>query len=487
MGKKLDGLRFVAFSPCGLMTLVVVRTLLEINRLIMESKNWTLSERELTNSVQTNRLTVSSRSPLAPTILGWVAGGSPLFPKNIEPDLWRAIDAVAQPRLEIGLLLSPPHGNDINWFYSGGKGQTDGLAGYRANGDNYQFVWTSEHELMAQIRSCLQLDIPTDGGGFSLDLSVSAYQTFLALVDCNRERALESLLKRSADSERYFTFNHVFETFMRNYRSDDWRWLAALARAISPFEFRLNEAECEKGLREIAERGLMEEHKEGWTLSPSMQLICATLGSPLAYCAMHRRRFVSPERSEKENLIALRCMGTLWLIQFAGLDSSDLRVRLKDASGEETELIISEKFHEWPPVSQSPVASTLSQTEQRPCPFCGKPLRAEVKFCPSCGKKFPTATTSPVQRLTNISPKVSPPSAQKLDAVSAQARQVETPALAARRCPNPKCGRTVATGKKFCTSCGIPVPEIEQSHSLESKSPMPQVTPRSGGVPSVTR
>ena len=441
----------------------------------MESKQWILTEKELATLVQTNRITVSSASPLATAVRAQLASGSPAFPRSIEPNLRRAIEAVAQPRLEIGLLLSPPHGNDINWFYSGGKGQTDGLAGYRANGDNYQFVWTSEHELMAQIRSCLQLDVPTDGGTFSLDLSVSSYQTFLSLVDCNRERALESLLKRSPNSERHFTAKDVFDTFMRNYRSEDWRWLVTLARAISPFDFHLSEAECQKGLRDIAERGLMEEHKEGWTLSPSMQLICATLGSPLAYCAMHRRRFVSPEQSEKENLIALRCMGTLWLIQFAGLDSSHLRVRLKDASGEEIELITSEKFHEWPPVSQSPVASTLSQTEQRPCPFCGNPLRAEVKFCPSCGKKFPTATPSPVQRLTNISPKVSPPSAQKLDAVSAQARQVGTPALAARRCPNPKCGRTVATGKKFCTSCGTPVPDIEQSHSLESISAMPQV------------
>src|SRR4051812_28472312 len=95
----------------------------------MPPASWTLTDGELAAALAGHRIAVSPASPLAPPAAAGGAG-APL-PKALDRELLRALRAVAAPRAEIGLLVSPPFDGDFVWYYQGGEAPADTLAGYR--------------------------------------------------------------------------------------------------------------------------------------------------------------------------------------------------------------------------------------------------------------------------------------------------------------------------------------------------------------------
>lgn len=405
----------------------------------MKEKRWSLSENELAILMHDNLVETTPGSPLENII---ITNRNQVEPKrSVQPDLLQAIKWVSQPRFEIGLLASPSNNNEIIRFFRGEQADSDALVGHRkdSKGDHL-FACTSEQELMPLISACLMLDIPTDAGSLSLDLTTTAYQAFLGVIDFSREFIIKSLIEHKPASVQNFTAKDILDAFERSSSLEDIRWLASLVRAVSPIKFDLDITRCEQGLHELADQNLLVDNREGWALSPNMEAICTTLASPLAFCVIYRRHLVEHKLWNLQHLIALRGMGSLWLFKLEGLDSSNLWVHIRDASSEDVELAISEEFQEWeiprtvavPPAVSTKGTSGLVEPSQKPkkavpdpgqmlCPSCGGLLKEGAKYCGFCQAQ-----------LVKEAP-VSPP----------------------KMCP--KCNNPLKPGKQFCGRCGFKI------------------------------
>jgi rRNA maturation endonuclease Nob1 len=104
----------------------------------------------------------------------------------------------------------------------------------------------------------------------------------------------------------------------------------------------------------------------------------------------------------------------------------------------------------WMPAASGDRVLYVPASPQSLCPSCRKPLRQGTKFCSSCGKQVSPASR---QSLAPASGKAAPPKSRGTDKQTASAKAARS-APAMQRCPNPRCGRTVPAGKKFCTACG---------------------------------
>jgi Double zinc ribbon len=410
-----------------------------------ESKSWSLTEHELAALMDKNSIRVSLVSPLKKVEYDPTAKVK--GPKTADPELIQAIEWVSEPRLELGLLLSPSVDGDIIRFYRGLEADSDALAGHRDDGaGTHHFAWTQESDLMPLISTCLMFDIPAEPVNISLELDPTEFQTFLGVVDCAREFALESLLNRDPGLERTLTASKILEAFKKSAGARDPRWLVGLAGPASPFDFALDRNRVELSLRSLADRGLLESSSGGWALSPRMQVICQALSSPLASCIMYRRHLTGDQQWERDHLMAIRGMGSQWLFRFRGLDSSDPRVLVRDTSNEEVELAISEQFQEWdlPRAGEQPAANAAKPERKKrkkkrevgkdstpdkaaptiagtSCTKCGVQVPAGAQFCRKCGT--PVGTPDPW------------------------------------RCPS--CGTEIHPGMKFCRKCGSELPPLQ--------------------------
>jgi hypothetical protein len=374
---------------------------------------------------------------------------------SIPQELKEAIAWVADPRLEIGLQLGPPDGVETLRFYRGFGAETGALVGQRMDdAGNCQFVWTSEEELTCYIVRCLQSEAAVGGGDLALDLDATEFQTFLGLVDVNRERILRSLLDRVPSPERGFTAETVFEGFERGRRSEDQRWLVPLGRTLCPFPFRLTRDECEESLGRLAKRGFLKACTGRWVCSPVMRMISAALGSPLACCALQGRQLVAPGHWERDQLMLLRGLGSLCFFQFQQLDTPQPRVLLRDSSGEEADLVLSGRFQEWRrprrPSAKVPSPAPLVGC----CPACGKMVAPEAHFCAGCGNSLLSAQV-PIRHC---------PSCQAVVASAPFCARCGTrlgeDERSPRVCPNPACHQPLREGKRFCLHCGQEVSPV---------------------------
>jgi RNA polymerase subunit RPABC4/transcription elongation factor Spt4 len=340
-----------------------------------------LTDGEMAGVLQTAGLVPSSHSPLAGLGLESM-DASPVAPAGIDARLHRAIEWVAQPYLAIGLMLSPPYDDASRWFYRGLGAQAEPafVAHRQQRAGVHELAWATEDDVTAPVRACLRLDVPIEPSGVSLDVSLGTYETFLGVVDADRERVLRALVDRSAGAERQFTAAFVADAFTRSHDGNDIRWLVAAAQALSPFEFRLTEAECARGLGDLAAAGLLTRQGDAWAPTPAMQAICASLGALQAFCGFHRSRVVSGGRDEQHDVIVLAGSGSRWLIEFDGVASATPRVRLRAASAEDIELMVATTLRGWPDAPRAAAATPATA-----CLACGKSLDADWKACPWCG------------------------------------------------------------------------------------------------------
>ena len=96
-----------------------------------------------------------------------------------------------------------------------------------------------------------------------------------------------------------------------------------------------------------------------------------------------------------------------------------------------------------PPVPETPTINTQkveqpTDNETKPCPNCGKELKATAKFCPFCGgdaNAAPKAEEPAVTPVTDEAPKVEEPAVENVDPLNgdtAPVPQINTPASAAQ-------------------------------------------------------
>lgn len=341
---------------------------------------WALEEGTLSAMLRDRGVPVGERSPFA-VLPDPPAGAAPAETPSAE--LLEALGWVARPRLEVGLLLSPPHGLDVLWFYLGDQDRGAALVGHlRDAGRRHCLAWTSDGELLAQLRSCLDLEAPVGARGSSFSFSSAGYTAFLAVLDANREWTLQSLLDRLPQPRRAFTPEGLAATLGASLRSEDPRWLSVVAWLVSPLDLSPTPEECRAGLEELARAGLVQEGSEGWALTPEMQRIAAVLASPVAYASVHARLRVGDGGWRRRHLAALRGLGSLWLVEFPALDASGGEVLLAEVAGADLEARVADALREWrrESVGGRPPAA-------RTCAGCGAGLAFDARFCSRCGAR----------------------------------------------------------------------------------------------------
>jgi RNA polymerase subunit RPABC4/transcription elongation factor Spt4 len=393
------------------------------------AESWTVQEAALAAAVKENGIEVSPESPLVS--LSRQDGARSARAPALSAEQRRALSAVCRPALGLGILLSPPHGLDLVWFFDGGK-PGDPLVRYRIDaGGEHDFREFEEEPLLDAIRACLHLETPAAAGEFTLAMSAGEFQTLVGLADANREQSLRSLLDRLPDPERTFTVAEVWGALTSARSSGDRRWLTTVVQALTPFDFTINEETCARGLEALARRGFLEAQSDEWRLTETGRVLCAALAAPIAYAALHGRWAESSGTARQEHVAALRTLESLWLMSFQRVDSASPTIELRPVSGEEADLAFSERVFEWRRTARSVATAPKVPAGGRSCSACGAIIDAEARFCSRCG--------APV-----------------LKGKTESARSIPKVSAAERRCP--KCGGVVPANKKFCTVDGTRVP-----------------------------
>lgn len=351
--------------------------------------SWALREGALSALIRDRKIRVGDRSPLRrlPDPAQLEPASSP------EEALVAALEQVAWPRLELGLLLSPPHGLDVLWFYLGESAPEGQLVGHlRDSSGQHCLAWTSEQRLLEQWADCLDLHSPVATPGQSLRLSRSGFQALLALIDANREWTLQSLLDRLPQPERTFSVERLVSVFQATLRSSDPRWLGMVAQLVTPFDFHLTTETCRSGIEEIARNGLVEPSTEGWILTPRMQQLATVMASPLAY-ASWRGHF--PDRSgqwQRRHMAALRGLGALWSLEYPSEDE----VHLSEPEPAELAQRAAQVLREWREGSRS--SPETGTDDSIGCPECAFRLPPGSIFCSQCGVRIEVLPPAPGPR-----------------------------------------------------------------------------------------
>jgi hypothetical protein len=393
----------------------------------------TIGERELEAALRASRIAVASWSPFSalPILEGVPTGRAPV----LSAEQRRALSVVCRPVLSLGILLSPPHGQDLVWFFDGGE-RGHPLVRYHIDaGGEHDFREFEEEPLLDAIRACLHLETPAEAGEFTLSMSDGEFQTLIGLADANREQSLRSLLDRLPDPERTFTVAEVCGALTNARSSGDRRWLAPVAQALTPFDFGMNEEGCARGVEALARRGFLEAQSDEWRLTETGRVLCAALAAPIAYAALHGRWAESSGSARREHVAALRTLESLWLLSFQRLDSASPTIELRPVSGEDADLAFSQRLFEWRRAARSIAPGSIAPAGSRKCSACGIPIDPAARFCSQCGAPV-VIKTERTARTGRREPKIK--------------------TTAERRCP--KCGGLVPANKKFCTVDGTRVP-----------------------------
>jgi predicted nucleic acid-binding Zn ribbon protein len=396
------------------------------------AESWTVQEAALAAAVKENGLEVSPESPLVS--LSRQDGARSARAPALSAEQRRALSAVCRPALGLGVLLSPPHGLDLVWFFDGGKPE-DPLVRYQIDaGGEHHFREVGEEALLDAIRACLHLQTPAAAGEFTLAMSAGEFQTIIGLTDANREQSLRSLLDRLPDPERTFTVAEVWGALTNARSSGDRRWLTPVVQALAPFDFTINEEACAGGLEALARRGVLEPQADEWRLTDTGRVLCAALATPIGYAALHGRWAERSGPARREHVAALRTLESLWLLTFQDLDSPRPSIELRPVSGEEADLAFSERVFEWRRTARTIAPGSTATEGERRCSACGVTIDAGARFCSQCGAPVLKVEQSRKTGSTEPIPKVS---------------------AAERRCP--KCSKVVPANKKFCTVDGTRV------------------------------
>ena len=337
----------------------------------VSSTRRSLADEELIALLRQEQIEVSPSSQLA-GVANPAAGLShkPAHRDRGDELLLAAVRAVAQPTVELGLLMPPPFQPELQWHYLEQSGSAPLIAYDRTGSGQHLFALADPDDLLERLRSCLRLRVPAPPGELNLQLTGTGYQTLLGLVDCVRERTLEALLRRESTLDEQFTAPSICAAFARSAASGDMRWLAAIARAVSPLNPALNESQSRDGLNELAQSELIELRGDGNRLKPTLREACIAMSSPLAFGAIHLRQFAAAGPPEQEYIWAVRTLGGLWLVHFPASRLAPSSARIRSVTTAELELVFAEKLRLAVTRSpHSPIATSTPQPTTQPPPL----------------------------------------------------------------------------------------------------------------------
>ncbi|MEW6282632.1 MAG: zinc ribbon domain-containing protein, partial [Candidatus Eremiobacterota bacterium] len=335
------------------------------------SSTWTATDGELAALVQRGNWQLRPSSPLFRLTQVKAAG----FVQEPGPDWTAVVQRVAYPRLELGLSLSPPASLELLWFF---LGEDDGWAGHFVDRlGRHRFAQVAREDVYMALHHTLALDQNVPGGPTRLTLDQATLKTLVALLDCNREWTLESLLQRVPRPQRIFTVPDVLFSFLRSWDWGDRRWLTGALQAVSPRMEVLTAPDVDQGLTALGKAGMTEAVEEGWFMTLAGQTLAARVAAPVSYAGV---RAHLPELGRTHHVAAiLGTVGTLWM-EFDGD-----RIALTEPASRELRETLESRLQEWISASAERRPVAVSPPASRTCPSCARALDAEARFCSYCG------------------------------------------------------------------------------------------------------
>jgi hypothetical protein len=356
---------------------------------------WIMSDDELRGILASRRIAIGPRSPLAALAANAdsypAAGSAPT-----DQTLARAIETIARPSAIMGLLLSPPHGQGALWVYRG----ANELFAYAEDPiGTIVIAETTPAWLAARARECLQLQTPVESLPFKRTMSRAAYQALAGTIDCARQFVIESLIEREPHIGEDLSVDAVAEAVYAGWRTHDHRWFGGAVWSLTPFDFDFRFVTFKQGLEELTKAGWLTESDDAFHLTPAGEMLCASLGAPVAYLALNARRWDGRDWS-RHHVAAFRGLGALWLLEFDER-GGEPRVTLRSVNAPELDLLLTTHLEKWsapgalpPAVTPSPPTSAPRPPETSPptpaarfCVNCGKPFEPSDKFCRTCGTR----------------------------------------------------------------------------------------------------
>ncbi len=359
----------------------------------MKQDAWCLTTPELVREIARRAIAPTSESPLAalPPVAdaGPAAAGSgptaahgpgPAHLPDRGPRFARLLGWVAAPSLEVGVLRGPGQDAGPEWLYRARDAGVAFAAYGRGPDGDHRFAWTDEDALLADVRASLQLQVPAPPGRLALELDARSFASLVGAIDALREHELQSLLARLPDRACVLDATAVADALGRSCATGDLRWLAALGQAIAPFDVDTSDRACADGLARLDRLGLLAPRRDGgFEPRPALLELAARVGAPVGYAALHVRSCDGSGRAQ-EHVAALRGLGGLLLLEFAGIGSTEPHVSVRDATVEEVELALLGCF-----TGGDHCFTGGDQPRPATCGACGRPLKPAARFCTSCG------------------------------------------------------------------------------------------------------
>ncbi|MEZ0275441.1 MAG: zinc ribbon domain-containing protein [Roseimicrobium sp.] len=358
-----------------------------------------MTHHEIASVLASSGIVPSSASPLSSiSPAGKAAVPAKGFPKKSPADSLRAVRILAQPRWELGVMLSHPWTEEPKWMYMAEEDSNTAIAWIKEGGADVSQDLTllTVDDVTKRMGACLGLDAPCESGMLRLKLSMAGFAAFLAAIDGVRRAALMSLLDHVLPPpEIRLSLSDVGSHFAKTLAAGDHRWLSSLTARLCPWDIPTSPAELQAGMQELVSAKLLEPSSpQVWRPAPGFLLVCDTLSSPLASACLSHHDLLKPG-SSADHLIGLRGLGALWLLEFSEKGGHGTEVKLRDVSGAEMELALDlrlqKKIRPAPPSTTVPPKSSPARTaaaaesSAAACPSCRSPLKPGARFCTRCG------------------------------------------------------------------------------------------------------
>ena len=353
--------------------------------------------------ISTLQLTPAPHSPLMVAMSVQAEGSeADLRAMGVLDEPWRqTILDLADPAVEIRLLDAAPAAMRLRLLYRGND-QGGPLTMVQSTADGVRLTRELDSILVAgELATALWEHQPPIGMDFTATLSPAGLGAWCASLDSIRALLFTSLLKRLPEMKIVLDVEELNHHLKEGFEFSDGRWLVTLLRSIGP-STGLDPAGAEQGAKELVELGLLTASGDGWQPSGEMKYMAASLATPLPACATALTYYGdASNRAYITYKVAINGSGTLWTIDYTGLEQDQPEATLSSTSGPNYLNQWSKNIDDAPDrvslFTVTPPKPEQSEPEQESsCGSCGAVLRPGAAFCSSCGASAGGATSAPV-------------------------------------------------------------------------------------------
>jgi hypothetical protein len=327
-------------------------------------------------------------------------------------DAWREVLAtLASPTYRVWLYLGSADRWETIDYYSG----TTGLIGYASTGAEHLVTFPCTTESLSQaLERWLGWDDLPDVPHFLAELQAQELVTLAAVVDAHREESLRAFLERRQPDLSRFSREQLLYELETAAQTADPRWFAGILQRHAPAPFRPSPASLDGGAGALGARGLLTFEGNDAVVTIDLAAIAAAMASLSPYAVLS----VGPAGAPGTVILMMRALQSYWTVDFLAGQNGQSWARLQGLGG---------------PDLQSHIRQALATLPNTPI--------------------GPAAWTAPLATPPPPAPVTAP--AARVHARAAQESSPMKPALPQEpKCAG--CGKPLAAGRKFCTSCGTP-------------------------------